>query len=166
MNKKAIWIRNPIFYWIHAFMIRYNDNLYWKVRSYVVEDNKGFFVLKYILLFWLKRVESRCGASMGTNVNTGAYFVDKPILPHGLKGIIIGQDALIGRNCYIHHQVTIAHGGVVIGDDVYIGAGAKILSGVKIGNDVKIGANCVVVSDVVSNATVVLQKPRVIINAQ
>ena len=55
-------------------------------------------------------------------------------------------------------------GGVpTIGDDVYIGPGAKIFGGIKIGNNVRIGANCVVFEDVPDNATVVLQKPRVII---
>ncbi len=53
-------------------------------------------------------------------------------------------------------------GGVEIGDNVFIGAGAKILSGVTIGNNVKIGANAVVVEDIPDNATVVLQKPRII----
>ena len=32
------------------------------------------------------------------------------------------------------------------------------------GNNVKIGANCVVVEDIPDNATVVLNKPRIILN--
>lgn len=54
-------------------------------------------------------------------------------------------------------------GGVKIGDNVLIGAGAKILPRVHIGDNVKIGANCVVVEDIPDGATVVLQKPRIII---
>ena len=50
-----------------------------------------------------------------------------PHLPHGLNGIIVGHDAIIGRDCTIFQQVTIAHGGVRIGDNVLIGAGAQIL---------------------------------------
>ena len=42
-------------------------------------------------------------------------------------------------------------------------AGAKILPNVKIGNHVNVGANCVVVEDIPDYATVVLQKPRIII---
>ena len=87
-----------------------------------------------------------------------------PHLPHGLNGIIVGHDAIIGRDCTIFQQVTIAHGGVRIGDNVLIGAGAKILPQVSIGNNVKIGANCVVVEDIPDNATVVLPKPRIIIH--
>lgn len=45
-----------------------------------------------------------------------------------------------------------------------IGAGAKILPNCKIGSQVKIGANCVVVEDIPDNATVVMPKPRVILN--
>ena len=49
-----------------------------------------------------------------------------------------------------------------IGDNCYIGAGAKIIGNVKIGNNVRIGANCVVVKDLPTNATCVLEKPRII----
>lgn len=44
-----------------------------------------------------------------------------------------------------------------------IGAGAKILASARIGNNVKIGANAIVIGEVPDNATVVLQKPRVIL---
>lgn len=74
----------------------------------------------------------------------------------------MGGDAKIGKGCIIYHQVTIAGGGVVIGDHVMLGAGAKILPNVRIGNHVKVGANCVVVEDIPDNATVVLQKPKII----
>jgi serine acetyltransferase len=85
-------------------------------------------------------------------------------LPHGLNGIIVGHDAVIGANVTIYQQVTIAHGGVEIGNNVLLGTGCKILPGVKIGNNAKIGANCVVIGDVPENATCVLEKPRIIIN--
>ena len=50
-----------------------------------------------------------------------------------------------------------------IGDNIYIGPGAKIFGDIHIGNNVRIGANCPVFFDVPDNATVVLDKPRVII---
>ena len=62
-----------------------------------------------------------------------------PLLPHGPNGIIVGHDAWIGKNCKIFQQVTIVEG------------------------NVKIGANAIVVENVPDNATVVLQKPRIII---
>ena len=45
-----------------------------------------------------------------------------------------------------------------------LGAGSKVLAGRKIGARAKMGANCVVVEDVPAGATVVLPKPRIIMN--
>lgn len=50
----------------------------------------------------------------------------------------------------------------VIGDNVVIGAGAKIIGGAYIGN----GAGCVVTIDVPENATVVMSKPRILIDGK
>ena len=90
------------------------------------------------------------------------FFLPPPHLPHGPNGIIIGHDAVIGRNVIIHQQVTVSMGEVKIGNNVMIGAGAKILGGVTIGDNARIGANCIVVEDVPEGATVVLYKPRII----
>jgi serine O-acetyltransferase len=95
--------------------------------------------------------------------------------PHGLAGIFISYGATIGEGCTIFHQVTIGsntlpgsrgRGCPTIGDNVYIGCGAKIIGNVRIGNNVRIGANCVVTQDVPDNATVVLEKPRVLVREE
>lgn len=74
----------------------------------------------------------------------------------------------------IFHQVTIGSntlkysktfGVPKIGNNVYIGAGAKIIGKVIIGDNVRIGANAVVTTDIPNNATVVLEKPRIIKNS-
>lgn len=81
-----------------------------------------------------------------------------PLLPHHLNGIIVSHKAVIGTNCTIFQQVTIAEKNgkaATIGNNVLIGAGAKILGNVKIGNGAKIGANAVVVHDVPDNCTAV-----------
>ena len=119
--------------------------------------------MKIYYLYYIKKVDAWHNCSFGTNLHSGAFFKSAPLLPHGPNGIIIGHDCVIGERCTIYQQVTIAHGGVIIGDNVMIGAGAKVLSGTCIGNNVKIGANCVVVEDIPDNATVVLQKPRIIL---
>lgn len=88
-----------------------------------------------------------------------------PNLPHGLYGIIITHNAEIGSNCTIYHNVTIGegkNGAPKIGNNVLIGAGAIVIGKVQIGNNVKIGAGCVVTTDIPDNATVVMEKPRVI----
>ena len=122
-----------------------------------------------ICLFRIKRVDAKNLATMGTHLQKSARFVSPPNLPHGLYGIIVTHNAIIGRNVTIFHQVTIGEGNggaPTIGDNVFIGAGAKIIGNITIGNNVKIGANCVVFMDVPDNCTVVLPKPRIIIHEQ
>ena len=108
-------------------------------------------------------------ASLGTHIGfNSANFAERPYLPHGLNGIIVSNDAVIGKQCTLYHQVTIGGGNggsPVIGDNVMIGAGAKIIGPVKIGNNVRIGAGCVVAIDVPDNATVVMEKPRILIHS-
>ena len=75
----------------------------------------------------------------------------KHALGHNLNGIVIAAGAIIGKNCFLSHQVTIGRnrgGAPTIGDNVYIGPGAKIFGAIHIGNNVRIGANCVVLEDV------------------
>ena len=157
-----VW-KNPIAAMLLKWIQHYNGEKYWRRRAIVVDgSNNTCHLLKLYYLLWIKRVDAHHNASMGTSLNTGAQFITSPHLPHGLNGIIVGHDAIIGRECTIFQQVTIAHGGVRIGDNVLIGAGAKILPQVTIGNNVKIGANCVVVEDIPDNATVVLPKPIII----
>lgn len=163
--RKNIW-EIPFVSYILQQVQHYNHAKYWKRRAVVIDaSNKASLLKKLYYLLWIKRIDAYHNASCGTNLNTGAKFSTPPILPHGLNGIIVGHDCVIGKNCTIFQQVTIAHGGVRIGDNVLIGAGAKILPGVAIGHNVKVGANCVVVEDVPDNATVVLPKPRIIVQA-
>lgn len=85
-----------------------------------------------------------------------------PILPHNPNGIVIGRDVSIGANCILYQQISIAHGaGITIGDNVIMYPGSRVLR--NIGNNVKLGANSILCEDIPDNATVVLQKPRVIV---
>lgn len=97
------------------------------------------------------------------------------VTPHGLAGIFISYGASIGPGCTIFHQVTIGsntlpdsrgRGAPVIGRNVYIGAGAKIIGAVTVGDNARIGANAVVTFDVPPNATVVQERPRVILRQE
>ena len=76
------------------------------------------------------------------------------------------MSVLLGKNVTICHQATIGQGkdgAPKIGDDVQIGAGAIIIGNVVIGNRVKIGAGCVVTDSIPDGATVVMEKPRIIL---
>ena len=144
----------------------YNSAKYWEYRSKVVDpEYKCCKLKKLIWLYSIKRSDAFNNASMGTHMDFGARFASKPNLPHGLYGIIISHNAIIGENCTIFHQVTIGEGvggAPTIGDNCYIGAGAKIIGDIKIGNNVKIGANCIICEDIPDDTTVVMNKPRII----
>jgi serine O-acetyltransferase len=80
-------------------------------------------------------------------------------LGYGGLGVVIHEDARIGRHCLISQQVTIGGrsgrpGVPIIGDYVRIGAGAKILGKLRIEDFAVIGANAVVTRDVRRGAVV------------
>jgi serine O-acetyltransferase len=77
----------------------------------------------------------------------------------------------IGRNCYVHHGVTIGWDyrgdrAPILGDGVFVGTGAVILGDVTIGDGARIGANAVVLCDVPPGATAVGSPARVIAGAR
>lgn len=122
---------------------------------------KSHFAFRYVLFplawFILQHYEYKYGISISyrTQIGSGLY------IGH-FGGIVVNQNAIIGKNCNLSHQVTLgkanrgAHQGYpVIGDNVYIGPGAKLIGNVRIGNNVAIGANCVVTKDAPDNSVVV-----------
>ncbi len=86
------------------------------------------------------------------------------LMPHP-NGIVFHSDAVLGPNCLVFQQVTLAgdkYGAPTLGGHVDVGAGAKILGGVTLGDDAKIGANAVVMTDVPAGATAVGIPARVV----
>lgn len=98
-------------------------------------------------------------------IGTGTIFAYKGM------GVIIHQDAKIGKNCVIGSNVTIGGGAggsnkriaefdnirhivPVIGNNVQLSTGAKVLGNIVIGDDVIVGANAVVINDVPSGTVV------------
>ena len=148
----------------------YNEERYWKYRSDVISAEGGIFNKLFCKakLLYIKRCDAFNNATLGTHLGFGATFAEMPHLPHGLYGIVVTHNAVIGKNVTIYHNVTIGqgrNGAPIIGDDVQIGTGAIIIGNVVIGNRVKIGAGCVVVESVPDDAVVVMEKPRIIINS-
>ncbi|HEX3991043.1 MAG TPA: serine O-acetyltransferase, partial [Acetobacteraceae bacterium] len=83
------------------------------------------------------------------------------VIDHGM-GVVIGETAEIGDDCYFYHQVTlgVARTGSgkrhpTVGNNVIIGAGAKVLGPITIGDNARIGSNAVVVDSVPPDTTVV-----------
>lgn len=146
----------------------YNHKKYWKVRERLL-NNSYNKLWAYVMLLYIKRCDAFNGASMGTHIGFGAQFGSVPELPHGLSGIFISHNAKIGKNARIYYQVTIGEGNggaPIIGDNCLIGAGAKIIGPIVVGDNVKIGANCIVCQDIPDGATVVMDKPRIIVRGK
>ena len=149
------------------FIVGYDHSKYWRRRDIVINPtSKVPKFVRLIYLLYLRRIDSKNGAEIATGLGGGAKFKTAPILPHGLKGIVIHGSASIGKNVTIHQQVTIGtrheNKSATIGDDCIIGAGAKILGNIIIGDRCKIGANAVVIDNVPSNSTVVGVPGRII----
>ena len=154
--------------WVKKLMSlinHYDHEKYWKRREVVVNPKiKASKLRRLYYLFYIKKVDSYWHCTFGTNYLSGSQFVTPPLLWHGPNGIVMGYNVSVGKNCIICQRVTIGQGRpVVIGDNVMLGSNAYISPGVRIGNNVKVGANSVVVEDIPDNATVVMQKPRIII---
>ena len=160
---------SPVERFFRSVVQRYNHDKYWRYRAIVVDPNRGSRFGDLFRLYYIKRADAFNNASMGTHRNCGAMFGSAPNLPHGLNGIIVSHNAVIGENCTIFHQVTIGEGrggAPVIGKNVLIGAGAKVIGGVRIGDNVRIGAGCVVMQDVPNNTTVLPAAPQLILRKE
>lgn len=125
--------------------------------AYLKHHSVPRFLLFPFAWLILRHYEYKYGISISyrTRIGSGLY------IGH-FGGIVVNQNAIIGKNCNISHQVTLgkANRGVrkgypVIKDNVYIGPGAKIVGNVCVGNNVAIGANCVVTDDVPDNSVIV-----------
>lgn len=150
---------------IQSMIQHYNHDKYWKMREKFTDLNTNK-LLRYYYLYKIKKMDAFNGASMGTNIDASAIFENRPILPHGLNGIIVSQYAKIGRNCIVYHQVTIGSKedkyAPTIGDNVIIYPHAIIIGGINIGNNAVIGAGAVVTKDVPENAVVAGNPAKVI----
>jgi serine O-acetyltransferase len=100
---------------------------------------------------WLTGIEIHPAAKIGRRV----------VIDHGM-GVVIGETAELGDDCYLYHQVTLgaarSQGGKrhpTIGRNVIIGAGAKVLGAITVGDNARIGSNAVVVDPVPADTTVV-----------
>ena len=83
------------------------------------------------------------------------------MIDHG-NGVVIGSTAFVGSGTIIYHGVTLGSRRIMSGKrhpticrNCFIGNHASILGNINIGNNVKIGANCVVLTDIPDNSTVV-----------
>jgi serine O-acetyltransferase len=113
-------------------------------------------------LYLLGRFSSHIGRWLtGIEIHPAAKVGRRLVIDHGM-GVVIGETAEVGDDCYLYHQVTLgvarASGGKrhpSIGNNVIIGAGAKVLGPISVGNNARVGANSVVLENVPNDTTVV-----------
>lgn len=97
----------------------------------------------------------------GIEIHPAARLGRRLVIDHGM-GVVVGETAEIGDDCYLYHQVTLGvartSGGKrhpTVGNNVIIGAGAKVLGPIRVGDNARVGSNAVVLDDVPDNTTVV-----------
>lgn len=114
----------------------------------------------YLKLFYLlarmhyRHVQVKYGIQIGYKLNVKGGF---SINHYG--GVVIGQEAKIGKNFNIRHSLTVGH---VHGRNPIIGDNVVIVGGVTIGNNCVIGAGAVVVKSIPDNSVAVGNPARVI----
>jgi serine O-acetyltransferase len=113
-------------------------------------------------LYFLGRFSSHISRWLtGIEIHPAAKIGRRLVIDHGM-GVVIGETAEVGDDCYFYHQVTLGvartSGGKrhpTVGNNVIIGAGAKVLGPITVGDNARIGANSVVVDPVPPDTTVV-----------
>jgi serine O-acetyltransferase len=97
----------------------------------------------------------------GIEIHPAAKLGRRLVIDHGM-GVVIGETAEIGDDCYLYHQVTLGVARTsrgkrhpTIGNNVVIGAGAKVLGPITVGDNASVGSNAVVVDHVPADTTVV-----------
>jgi len=97
----------------------------------------------------------------GIEIHPAARLGRRLVIDHGM-GVVIGETAEIGDDCYLYHQVTLGVARTssgkrhpTIGNNVIIGAGAKVLGPIVVGDNARIGSNSVVLEPVPPDTTVV-----------
>lgn len=86
-------------------------------------------------------------------------------IAHGQATCVAAEK--MGRNCYVHHGVTIGwdyrgNRAPIIGEGVFFGTGAAVLGEITVGDGARIGANAVVLCDVPPGATAVGSPARIV----
>lgn len=121
------------------------------IRDYQrVHHRRGpfFYLIKKCCKFRHRLWSIVTGAEIDLHCQIGGGL----LIPHP-NGVVIHPESVIGPNCLIFQQVTLA-GPCKLGFHVDIGAGAKLLGPMTIGDNVRIGANAVVTKNVESGLTV------------
>ncbi|MFH8787510.1 serine O-acetyltransferase EpsC [Streptomyces roseoverticillatus] len=153
-------------------------------RDPAVRSRAEALLSPFLPALWLHRPASRLHArghrvtarvlslagrflSGGVDIHPGARVGRRLFIDHA-AAVVIGEDAVIGDDVTLYHQVTIGAVGwwrdrrrlpgerrhPTLGDRVVVGAGASVLGPVSVGDDSLIGAHALVTTDVPAGSRV------------
>jgi serine O-acetyltransferase len=130
---------------LHAVMWHSLSHWFWQHRLFLLGRFSSHIAR------WLTGIEIHPAAKLGRRL----------VIDHGM-GVVIGETAEVGDDCYLYHQVTLGVARTdsgkrhpTVGNNVIIGAGAKVLGPIMVGNNARVGANSVVLDNVPNDTTVV-----------
>lgn len=86
--------------YIKSIAMGFNYDKYWNRRDKIF-GSKTPSIIKAYYKFYLRRVDAKNGADINIIAENGDNFQSHPILPHGIKGIVIAGGAKIGNNVTI-----------------------------------------------------------------
>ncbi|MEU8551626.1 serine O-acetyltransferase EpsC [Streptomyces roseoverticillatus] len=153
-------------------------------RDPAVRSRAEALLAPFLPALWLHRPASRLHArghrvaarvlslagrflSGGVDIHPGARVGRRLFIDHA-AAVVIGEDAVIGDDVTLYHQVTIGAVGwwrdrrrlpgerrhPTLGDRVVVGAGASVLGPVSVGEDSLVGAHALVTTDVPAGSRV------------
>lgn len=113
---------------------------------------------KKITRFFYKWKRHRLSLKLGIEISPNCFQEGLWIKHSG--GIVINSNARIGKNCTIHHNITIGNDGIidksaVIGDNCFIGVGSIIIGDIKLGDNTIVGAGACVTNSFSGNCTLI-----------
>ena len=121
------------------------------IRGYQAASRHRWYLAKFLGWWWV--LQHRFWSVVtGADLPLNSQISGGLMLPHP-NGVVIHPGAIIGPNCLLFQQVTIA-GACKIGGHVDFGAGAKIIGPLTIGEHSVVGANAVVTKDVPAGSVV------------
>ena len=152
---------------LKGIYIGWDYDKYWDCREALFDPKtcrlKFLYCKHYVSI-----TNRRQNADIAYCIEAGNNFKGRPILGHNLNGIVIAAGAIIGKNCFLSHQVTIGRnrGGhrpleIMFTEDLE----QKFLAQFILEIMLELGQIVLCLKMCQINATVVLPKPRIIIKS-
>ena len=107
-------------------------------------------------------LQGSASAATGVDIHPGATIGSGVFIDHA-TGVVIGEQAAVGDDCYILHGVTLGATGKTkngrrhphVGSGCTLGNGANVLGPITVGDGATVGTGAMVTKDVEAGATVI-----------